>query len=45
MTTFWLLLTFAALLLYGSVTFYVAVRGAADIRVMLARLKNGDRER
>ena len=45
MTMFWLLLTLAALLWYGSVTVYVAVKGAADIREMLARLKNRDRER
>lgn len=42
MITFWLVLTTAALLWYGSVTFYVAVKGARDIREMLARLKNRD---
>jgi len=40
MITFWLVLTAAALLWYGSVTFYVAVKGARDIREMLARLKS-----
>lgn len=40
MTTVWFLLTLAALLWYGSVTIYVAVKGARDIREMLARLQN-----
>ena len=44
MITFWLLLTLAALLWYGSVTLYVSVKGSADIREMLARLKNRDRK-
>ena len=44
MTTFWLLLTLASLLWYGSVTIYVSFKGAADIREMLARLKNRDRK-
>ncbi|HRJ10455.1 MAG TPA: hypothetical protein PK490_22180 [Prosthecobacter sp.] len=39
MTTFWLLLTAAALLWYSSVTLYVAVKGAGDIREMISRLK------
>ena len=43
MTTFWLLLTLAALLWYGSVTIYVSLKGASDIREMLARLKRRDR--
>lgn len=43
MTTFWMLLTLAALLWYGSVTIYVSIKGAADIREMLARLKKRDR--
>lgn len=40
MITFWLILTGAALLWYGSVTIYVAIKGAADIRHMIARLKS-----
>lgn len=44
MTIFWLILTAAALLWYGSVTIYVSIKGAADIRQMLARLKNRDRD-
>lgn len=43
MTTFWLLLTLAALLWYGSVTIYVSIKGASDIRAMLARLKKRGR--
>ncbi|MBE2282914.1 MAG: hypothetical protein IAE77_05575 [Prosthecobacter sp.] len=39
MTTVWLILTIAALLWYGSVTIYVAFKGARDIRQMLSRLK------
>jgi hypothetical protein len=35
---FWRLLTYAALAWYVLVTAYVAVRGAADIRTMLADL-------
>lgn len=35
---FWKSLTVAALVWYSSVTVYVAVRGAADIRQMLRRL-------
>lgn len=42
MTTFWFILTGAALLWYGSVTIYVAIKGAADIRHMLARLSKRD---
>ncbi len=36
--TFWWLLTLAALVWYSTVTVYVTIRGAADIRSMLARL-------
>ncbi|MBK9129269.1 MAG: hypothetical protein IPM13_15935 [Phycisphaerales bacterium] len=35
---FWWLLTLACLAWYATVTVYVAIRGARDIRVMLARL-------
>lgn len=35
---FWWLLCWACLAWYSTVTVYVAVRGAADIREMLARL-------
>lgn len=40
MITFWYLLALASLLWYGSVTIYVSVKGLADIRQMLARLKS-----
>jgi hypothetical protein len=35
---FWLALTIAVLVWYSTVTVYVAIRGAHDIRTMLARL-------
>jgi hypothetical protein len=35
---FWLLLTAACLAWYSTITVYVAVRGAMDIRQMLERL-------
>ncbi len=37
--TFWLVLTIVALVWYGLVTIYVAIRGAGDIRNMLAHLQ------
>ena len=42
---FWLLLTIAAMVWYSTVTIYVAVKGALDIRKMLRRLKSKDPER
>jgi hypothetical protein len=36
---FWKLLTAACLVWYGTITIYVAVRGARDIKEMLRRLK------
>lgn len=40
---FWKALTIAALVWYSSITVYVSVRGAADIKQMLRRLgKNRD---
>ena len=35
---FWLLLTAAVLLWYSTVTVYVAIKGAKDIKGMLSRL-------
>jgi hypothetical protein len=35
---FWWLLTMACIVWYSTVTVYVAIRGVADIRNMLARL-------
>jgi hypothetical protein len=43
--TFWWLLTFACVAWYLVVTVYVAIKGAADIKSMLARLAaNRDEE-
>lgn len=42
---FWWLLTVAVVVWYSTVTIYVAVRGASDIKHMLARLQDrGKRE-
>jgi len=38
---FWKLLTAACLLWYATITVYVAIRGALDIRSMLRRLAKG----
>lgn len=38
---FWKLLTAACLLWYATITVYVAVRGAKDIKTMLDRLRRG----
>jgi hypothetical protein len=37
--TFWLVITVACLVWFSTVTIYVAVRGALDIKHMLARLR------
>ena len=42
---FWWLVTLAVLVWYSTVTIYVAVKGARDIRQMLRRLKEGEKER
>jgi hypothetical protein len=39
---FWWLLTMAAVAWYSTVTVYVAIRGAADIRGMFRRLGRRD---
>lgn len=36
---FWRVLTYACLVWYATITVYVAVRGAADIRTMLNSLE------
>jgi hypothetical protein len=41
----WWLLTVFSVAWYFTVTVYVAVRGAADIRQMLVRLQNSQSER
>ena len=48
--TFWLCLTIAALVWYSAVTVYVSIKGVADIKGMLRRLKHraevaGDRDK
>lgn len=41
---FWFALTMACILWYSTVTVYVAIRGAADIKAMLGRLsENGEK--
>ena len=40
---FWELLAWACVLWYSTLTIYVAIKGAADIKRMLARLKAGSR--
>jgi hypothetical protein len=42
---FWWLVTLAVLAWYSTVTIYVAVKGARDIRQMLRRLKEGEKEK
>ena len=42
---FWLLLTIATMVWYSTVTIYVAVKGAFDIRKMLRRLNSNSRDR
>jgi hypothetical protein len=39
---FWYVLVCAAVVWYATVTIYVAIRGAADIRSMLRRLGEGE---
>jgi hypothetical protein len=39
---FWLVLVIACVVWYSTVTVYVAIRGAGDVRGMLRRLGSGD---
>ena len=39
---FWWLITMACIAWYSTVTVYVAIKGIADIRNMLARLAKGE---
>jgi hypothetical protein len=41
----WLALVVACLAWYSTVTIYVAIKGASDIRRMLARLEELERDR
>jgi hypothetical protein len=36
---FWLIMTIACVVWYSTITIYVAIKGAADIKHMLARLE------
>jgi hypothetical protein len=38
---FWWLLVMASVVWYSTITVYVAIRGAADIKEMLTRLRDG----
>ena len=42
---FWWLVTLAVVVWYSTVTIYVALKGTLDIRQMLRRLKEGEKER
>jgi len=42
---FWGLLTIAVLAWYSTITIYVAIRGAFDIREMLRRLRESSSQR
>ena len=44
MADFWWLVLVACLAWYATVTVYVAVRGALDIKHMLARIRRADAE-
>ena len=41
---FWLLVFVATIVWYSTITVYVAIKGARDIKVMLARLTNGSQD-
>ena len=38
--SFWFFLTWACVIWYAVITIYIAIRGSADIREMLRRLKD-----
>jgi len=42
---FWWLVTLAVVVWYSTVTVYVALKGTLDIRQMLRRLKEGEKQR
>ena len=42
---FWWLAMLAVMVWYSTVTVYVAVKGTLDIRQMLRRLKQGEKEK
>jgi hypothetical protein len=41
---FWLVLSIACVVWYSTITIYVAIRGAFDIKSMLARLAEAGKE-
>lgn len=41
---FWLILVWACVVWYSTITIYVAIKGCADIRQMLKRLKRSQEE-
>jgi len=41
---FWWALTVACVIWYSTITVYVAIKGASDIKNMLARLSNENRK-
>ena len=43
--SFWWLLTMACVVWYSTITVYVAIRGAVDIKDMLARLDRNEIEK
>ena len=45
MPSFWHILIWSCVIWYSTITIYVSVRGAFDIRSMLARLKDGEARR
>jgi hypothetical protein len=42
---FWWLVTLAVLIWYSTVTIYVSVKGTLDIRQMLRRLNEGEKQK
>jgi hypothetical protein len=42
---FWWLMTMACVVWYSTITVYVAIRGAVDIKTMLARLDRNETEK
>ena len=42
---FWWLVMLAVMVWYSTVTIYVALKGTLDIRQMLRRLKEGEKEK
>jgi hypothetical protein len=43
-TIFWTIMMVACMVWYSTITIYVAIKGAADIKTMLKRLANPDED-